>query len=384
MLGLRVCIFVFTLLMPVCSVTATAANTPADLFSAINSMRGIKVSTDQAINEAANKRLDSAWKLLRGNAKEAAIALRAEIASDVGKGTPDPFFVFDAADLLHVIEGESAHEFVVDALLTVDPFDPVIKANSAQWVRLLHRLGQKPSPATLQLLDRFVLANREPLQFFAAPHVVSLDAVLIGVFLYGVGGEGAESHLLKHLSNIKDSITASLILSMLIYLGTEASVVQIKDLIESPGTDVNVAFSGAIVLLRNGGFAGRDAFLKFDAKRLSGEARDFALKLREEAQNMSFSNVVKKLEWYRDDGKAGQMKLSDNEIRSRLKKMIDAPGSDRDTPAAAVARSNIPRAELVSLLMQVRSRALYRLNNHAIDEVRQTNLILNALRLKKQ
>ena len=145
-----------------------------------------------------------------------------------------------------------------------------------------------------------------------------------------------------------------------------------------------MAFSGAIVLLRNGGFSGRDAFLKFDAKRLSGEARDFALKLREEAQNMSFSNAVKKLEWYRDDGKAGQMKLSDNEIRGRLKKMIDAPGSDRDTPAAAVARSNIPRAELVSLLMQVRSRALYRLNNHSIDEVRQTNLILNALRLKKQ
>jgi hypothetical protein len=380
----RVGILVFVWATSVCSVGAIAAEVRADIRTAINTMRGVKVSTDQAINEATNKRLDSAWKFLRSNANEAATALRAEITADVRKGSPDPFFMFDAADLLQVIDGNNAHDFIVDSLLTVDPFDAVIKANSAQWVRLLHRLGKKPSPATLQLLDRFALANRQPLQFFDAPHWVSLDAVLIGVFLYGVGGSGAETHLLKQLNSTSDAITVSLILSMLIYLGTETSTTQIKELIEKPGTDANLAFTGAIVLLRNGGVVGKEAFLRFDANRLSGEAREFALKLREEARTTNFPTALKKLESYSSFSSKGQIQLSDSEIRNRLQKMIDAPGSDHDTPAAAVAKSNIPRAELVSLLMQVRSRALYRLNNHAIDEVRQINLILNALRLKNE
>ncbi len=205
MLTLRISTFAIAWAMATCAFNTSAANTRPDLLAAINVMRGIQVSTDQAKNEATNKRLDAAWTFLRKNPKDAATALRAEIAADLHKGTPDPFFVFDAADLLHLIDGEHTHDFVVDALFAVDPFNPVIKANAVQWVRLLHRLGKKPSPATLKLLDRYVLANREPLQFFDAPHWVSLDAALIGVFLYGVGGNDAEPHLLKQLLATKDS-----------------------------------------------------------------------------------------------------------------------------------------------------------------------------------
>ena len=100
--------------------------------------------------------------------------------------------------------------------------------------------------------------------------------------------------------------------------------------------------------------------------------------MREEAQSVTFAALVKKLESYSTFGEKVPMQFSDKEIRSRLQKMIEIPGSDHDTPAAAVAKSNIPRTELVKLLMQVRSSALHRLNNHAIDEVRQTNLMADS------
>ena len=59
--------------------------------------------------------------------------------------------------------------------------------------------------------------------------------------------------------------------------------------------------------------------------------------------------------------------------------MYDNYGKDDETTPSSIVTSALPHDYLLKELKRIRSRTFYRLNNHAFDDVRITNFLINTL-----
>jgi len=59
--------------------------------------------------------------------------------------------------------------------------------------------------------------------------------------------------------------------------------------------------------------------------------------------------------------------------------MYDNYGKDQETSPVAILDSEIDKSELISRLIEIRSRMSYRLSDEALSDVQNTNALINAL-----
>lgn len=218
------------------------------------------------------------------------------------------------------------------------------------------------------------LTNVTKLEFFRAPHYVKLDATDLCVFLYGVTGANAEDHLIKALDI--SPATKQRVLETLGWLGSERSVEPVKKLMAS-ATDYETFTRCVAFMMALGGPEGKAAVLNLDASHLDPKAKEYHQRILPKVKDVSAETLRTALKQF--DGNDGGKKLTDEELKRRLKKMYDNFGVDNETSPRSLVSSKLPRAYLIDQLKQIRSRMFYRINNHALDDVKVTNLIINTL-----
>jgi hypothetical protein len=130
-------------------------------------------------------------------------------------------------------------------------------------------------------------------------------------------------------------------------------------------------------MMRAGGKAGRDFMLTLAPDKLDPQSREYLSKIRAAIQNASFETVKSSFAKL-----PGEKKLPDAEVKSRLSAMIVHFGQDDRTNPLAILDSGLESDFLITQLLEVRSRTLYRLSDEALSDVEVTNALINGLRYR--
>jgi hypothetical protein len=352
---------------------ARSASNEAEILQHINLLRGIKPTSDEARLAELNARMDSAWKFLEEHKTEAAPMVERELNAALANPLQDQFFVLDTGKLLLSLKGKQAQSLAVKALSEIDPNAEIIQYNFKELFDFTYQLAKLGSPEVLTQIDRIFLTNTNGLNFFSAPHSVKFDATDLCVFLYGVTELDAEAHLLS----IADNTPAALlrILEVLSWLGSENCTKSVKRILDSSG-DLGMFQRAVTVLLTVGGPAGREAVLRTEPSRLDTDSRSYFEKILSEVKLVSEKTLKETLKKV-DHGP--RKRLTDAQLKTRLKKMYENYGADDETSPTSIVTSSLPKEYVLKEMKRIRARSFYRLNNHALDDVQITNFIINTL-----
>jgi hypothetical protein len=200
-----------------------------------------------------------------------------------------------------------------------------------------------------------------------------LDPTMVCVFIYGAYGAGAEAHLLAKLGTRDIAIR---VLEILAWIGTSESVAPVSRALERRG-DLEFYTRAMSVLMMNGGPAGRDALVRFDAAKLDEAARKKHEQMLEQFKKLDYASMREKFTAIADSAKLG-----DDEVRRRLKSMYENDGKDDSTSPLALLDSGVPAPELIAELVRIRSRMFRRLSDEALSDVEVTNFLVNTLRYR--
>jgi hypothetical protein len=130
-------------------------------------------------------------------------------------------------------------------------------------------------------------------------------------------------------------------------------------------------------MMQAGGPAGRDFMLTLAPDKLDTQSREYSSKIRAAIQNASFETIKDSFA-----NLPGEKKLPDAEVKSRLSAMIANFGKDDQTNPLAILDSGLGSDFLITQLLKVRGRTLYRLSDEALSDVEVTNALINGLRYR--
>jgi hypothetical protein len=131
------------------------------------------------------------------------------------------------------------------------------------------------------------------------------------------------------------------------------------------------------MLMTMGGPSGREAVLTAKTDHLDEKSRNYQERVVAGAKQVSFERLaasIKKL-----DG-SGPM-LDDEELSKRLEAYAQS-GVDSETNPSNLLASGISKQELLRQMKRIRSRTLWRLNQHALSDAQAKSRIINAIQYK--
>ncbi len=350
----------------------------SEILRQLDKLKAIQPTKDKKKLADLNARMDSAWQFLETHKAESAPIVMRELARELEKPVVDQFFVLDVGKLALSLKGKESEAVALKALAKIAPGAEIIQWNFQELFDFTHALAKLGSPEILAQTDRLFLTNETKLEFFQAPHVVKLNAMEICLFLYGSTGANAEEHLLKSLE--KTPGTRRCVLEILCALGSERSVVPVQKLMAS-ATDYETFTRCVKFMMTLGGPDGKAAVLALDASHLDPKSKAYHKRILPEVKRVSAESLgaaVKRL-----DETGGGKEIADDELKRRLKKMYDNFGVDNDTSPSALISSKLPRDYLIDQLKKIRSRMFFRANNHALEDVEITNLVINTLQFSR-
>ena len=363
------------------SSVGSGAAEEADVMAELKKLRGIQHTDDAVELDGLNKAMDSAWDYLRKNRAEALPILIRELRKELMQQTPDQYYMLDTA-LFLVLDDDpkgdaQAHEdLAIEVLTCIDPGARIVEDNFLQLVRFAHALAKLDDPRLLPQIDRIFLESGQSIEYFAAPHYVRLPAQSIRVLLYGATGPSAEDHLAKRLNEPAYEKYQRTFLALLVELGSERSIDAVKLVLESKG-DIERFSMAVTMLMRVGGPKGRDAVIMAKTDHLDAKSQAFHQRILAGAKAVSFEDLAEVIKEF----DSVDTVFDDAELSERLEKYAES-GMDREINASNVLTSGIPKVHLLTQLKRIRSRTLWRLNQHALEDVHITNQVINAIQYK--
>jgi hypothetical protein len=349
---------------------------------ALDALRGVQPVHGEEQLTRLNARLDAAWRVLESERGVSLPIVARELRAELAREQPDQFFVLDAAYfVLSGADPESewpgATELALASLAAIDRAAPIIEMNGVGLLRLAHATARVAGPRAWPQLDRLFLDRDLSVEFFQAPHYVRLQPHGVRVLLYGATGPEVEDRLARLLAAGKHEELEPTLVAMLVELGSESSVEAVRALIQRRG-DWRAFGMAVTMLMEVGGPAGRAAVLGARVEHLDSESRQYLESLRAAVQAVDYARLEKSVM-----AMDRESPLFDDEELVRRLQAYAQTGVDREISPGNLLKSRLPKDTLIVLLKQIRSRALWKLNQHALDEVWTANQIMNALQYRE-
>jgi hypothetical protein len=297
--------------------------------------------------------------------------LRKQLKAEIAREQPSDLVLLDIGFFLNENEAGEGKSLARDALFRLNPRSPVVEANHKELFEFIHTVAQDHDPRVLGLIDSEFLWSDQ--KIFVPQHVLELDGTLACVFLYGAYGADSERALRARL---RDRSAIKRVLEVLVWLGSPDSVQAVGDALSaSPNYETFSRVTS--FMMQAGGPAGRDFMLTLAPDKLDAQSRVYLSKVRAVIQNASFETIKGSFA-----NLPGEKKLPDAELKSRLSAMIANFGKDDRTNPLAILDSDLGSDFLITQLLKVRGRTLYRLSDEALSDVEVTNALINGLRYR--
>jgi len=336
--------------------------------SRLEAMRAVR-PTDSA--EAVGKQMDDIWKYFDANRAKALPILRAAILAEEHRPDKSPFMLLGTGFYLYTHGDKIDREPAKVALFAVDSSSPIIRANLEQYFYFVHAVAIEHDERVLPLIDAVFLDKKLPLVI--PEFALNLDESLVCVMLYGAYGEGAEAHLQPFLQNPARS---QKVIEILIWIGSPASNTAVLGAIRA-NRNLDTFARGTAFLMQAGGPEGKSIMQKINPADLDPASA--------EALNKSHQHIdVVSGAWYKSifDRMGGAATIPDADIRRRLAATAAGKGRDESLSPRAIYASGIPRDELILLLTATRIAMLQHVYDQVLQDVRTTDMVINALRLR--
>jgi hypothetical protein len=354
-----------------CCPLATAASVEQDTLAKIERLRAVTTGSGAKPVGDYNKQMDEAWKFFDQNKKQVLPILARELDAEIKKAKPSDLVLLDIGSYLSLQEDVSYRATAKRALFALNPSAEIVQWNFQQLFNFTYAFADDPDPKTLQLFDKIFLPANQSV--FVPQHAMTLDGTLICVFLYGKYGAESEDHLRRLLA---DSILRNRVIEILVWIGSPASLPDVKAAIVAPH-DYDTFVRVTAFMMAVGGPEGRATMLAIGPTEPDAKAKKYYGEIAQKIKESSFDTASLPLSRL-----PGYKKLSDEEVRVRLQAMYKNYGKDEETHPMAIVNSGLPKAYLIEVLTKIRSRMLYRLSNEALDDVQITNALINALRYR--
>jgi len=337
----------------------------------LNLIRAIKVTDDSNLLKKYNQDLDASWKYFNENKKSVLPVLLKELKLELRKAAPNNFFLLDIGYFIF-LEGANDKVYTkeaIRALYSLDPSSGIIKANFQQLFKFTHKVASQKDPKILEFIDKVFLANVDR-SIFIPQHAMTLDPTLMCVFLYGVYGEGAESHIKLLINNPKYT---NRMIEILVWIGTNDSLAAVKNAMNKNPT--YETFTRALTyMMLIGGQRGKETMLSLKHKKFDKKSQDYYKRVKDVIESQSFDKLKNRFPKPSSD-----VRLSNVDLKNRLTKMYDNYGRDQDTDPISIMSSTLPKKYLIEQLERIRYRMLHRISDEALSEVKMTNAIINTL-----
>jgi hypothetical protein len=350
---------------------ASAATLEQETLTQLNLIRAVQAGRTEETNAAYNKQMDAAWQFFAANKPQVLPILRNQLKRELAREQPSDLVLLDIGFFLNENEAGEGKSLARDALFRLNPRSPVIEANHKELFEFIHAVAQDHDPRVLGLIDSEFLSSDQ--KIFVPQHALELDGTLACVFLYGAYGADSERALRARL---RDRSAIKRVLEVLVWLGSPDSVQAVGDALSaSPNYETFSRVTS--FMMQAGGPAGRDFMLTLAPDKLDTQSREYLSKVRAAIQNASFETVKGSFA-----NLPGEKRLPDVEVKSRLSGMIANFGKDDGTNPLAILDSGLGSDFLITQLLKVRGRTLYRLSDEALGDVEVTNALINGLRYR--
>jgi hypothetical protein len=366
-------------MLPLAATFASDASLAVDesqVLKQLASLRGLQQQTDEKARERQNAKLDAVWQFLNENKAQALPLVRRELSAELSKGAPDQSFILMTSSFL--ISQNEPRDLAVKALARIDPDAPIHRGNHRALVAFTHELAKSGDPRVAAQIDRLFLSSERSLEFFEAPHYVKLPAQSIRAILYGTTGPSAEGHLAKLLDDPKLEKHHRTLLMLLVELGSEDSVEPVARIMNRRG-DYEHFVVAVTMLMSVGGPKGRDAVIGVKTAHLDAKSRAYLEEILPHVRAVTFERLAESLKALDSESPM----LNDAALSRRLEAYART-GVDNTLNPSNLTRSFLPKAELLRQLKRIRSKGMWRLNQHALEHADVASHIINAVQYRPE
>ncbi len=334
----------------------------------LDAMRAVQVADPV---DVVGRQMDDAWKYFDANRAKALPILRTEVLAEEHRPNRSPFMLLGAGFYLYTHGDKTDREPAKTALFSIDSASPVIRANLEQYFYFVHAVAAEHDERVLPLIDAAFLDKKLPLVI--PEFALNLDESLVCVLLYGAYGEGAEQHLQPFLQN---PARARKVVEILIWIGSPASNNAVLGAMRA-NRDIEMFARATAFLMQSGGPEGRAIMQKLDPAGLDPQSAEALGKSRQHIEAVGAN-------WYKSifDRMGGATTIPDADLRRRLAATAAGKGRDASMSPRAIFASGIPRDELVGLLIAMRNSMLQNVYDEVLQDVRTTDMVINAVRFR--
>lgn len=351
--------------------SAGAATLEQETGTRLEQIRAIRPGQSAAMIATYNNELDATWQFLASHKPDVLPILREQLKAELARPRPSDLILLDVGFFLHENDSADGKALARDGLFRLNLRAAVIDENRKELFEFAHAAAKDHDPRVLGLIEREFLSSDQ--QIFIPQHALQLDGTLVCVFLYGAYGSDSERAL---RAKLRDSSVSKRVLELLVWLGSPGSVKEVGDAL-SASPNYETFSRVASFMMQAAGPAGREFMLNISPDGLDAQSRRYLSKVKSAIQNTSFRAIRNSFA-----GFPGDKQLSDAEVTSRLDAMLANFGKDDRTSPLAILDSGLGADFLISELLKIRERMLYRLSDEALSDVAVTNSLINALRYK--
>jgi hypothetical protein len=338
----------------------------------VANLKAIRPNQPAATIETYNKQMDAAWKFFQSNKAQVLPVLQAELTTELARAQPNDLVLLDIGMFVYSNGGAEGRKAGIDALLKLNPQSPLVVENFKELFDFTYAAARDHDPRVLPVIASVFLPSNQEL--FVPQHALRLDGTLACVFLYGAYGPESESIVRQKLA---DKALIKRVLEILVWLGSPASFPQVRNAVIG-SKDYETVVRATAYMMQAAGPEGRNFMLGLDANRLDTQSQQYLAKVLPAVRSTSFESARNSLAEL-----PGDTALTDSEVASRLRAMLQNFGKDDRTSPLAILNSGLSTEMLIQNLIQIRSRTLHRLSDEALSDVEVTNYVINALRYRK-
>ena len=358
------------------AVGGVSAATPAEEVQAhVKYLREIRADDDNATIARHNRRMDEGWAYFKQHKAEVLPLLREQLEQELRAPRPHGMVLLDLGDYLTlngVDEADRAQGAA--ALVAIDPKDAVVDANVMQLFQFARLVAARQDARALPFIDRAFLDRN--VQLFVPQHAMKLDSTLASVFLYGPYGEAAETHLRERLRAEADPAIARRIIEILIWIGSPASVPEIKR-VGQTWTDYETFGRVMTFMMMSGGLDGPAAMRQIRPESLDAKAQAYWQQRRGDLDQASFATWRALMPESKPKAPSAEL------ARRTLARIEQRKGLGAGEPPLFLVDAPIPAAEMIASLTRSRALILQRLSDEALSEVKLLNVLINTLRYRQ-
>lgn len=356
---------------PVWSAPITASTIEAETLAKIGQLRAISTVAGSKPTAEYNNQMDATWKFFNKNKNEVLPILARELEAEMANTKPSDLVLLDIGYFLAIQNNDPYKKIAKRALFTLTPSAEVIQWNFQELFNFTYGFADDRDPKMLEFFDKVFLTTDK--NAFVPQHAMTLDGTLMCVFLYGKYGPESEVHLRRLLADPK---LRNRVIEILVWIGSAASLSDIKGAMAA-NRDHETFLRATAFMMGVGGPDGRAVMLGTETNGLAPKSKEYFNGIAQAVKESSFDTACRSLK-----SLPGYKKLTDEQVQARLQAMYKNFGKDVDTHPMAIVNSGLSKNYLISELIKIRARMLYRLSNEALDDVQITNALMNALRYR--